>query len=52
VIELTGRVHDQTISETFIVSQLKEDTILGMPFLKGHRCYIDFNKSAVVMAGV
>jgi len=39
------------ISETFIVSQLKEDAILGMPFLKWHRCHIDFNKSAVVMAG-
>jgi len=34
VIELTGRVRDQVISETFIVSQLKEDAILGMPFLK------------------
>jgi len=27
VIELTGRVCDQVISETFIVSQLKEDAI-------------------------
>jgi len=50
VIQLTGRVPDQVISETFIVSQLKEDVILGMPFLKRHRCHIDFNKSAVVMA--
>jgi len=39
------------ISETFIVSQPKEDAILGMPFLKRHRCHIDFKKSAVVMAG-
>jgi len=39
------------ISETFIVSQLKEDAILGMPFLKRNKCHIDFNKSAVVMAG-
>jgi len=39
------------INETFFVSQLKEDAILGMPFLKRHRCHIDFNKSAVVMAG-
>jgi len=50
VVELTRRVRDQVISETFIVSQLKEDAILGMPFLKRHRCHIDFNKSAVVMA--
>jgi len=39
------------ISETFIVSQLKEDAIMGMPFLKRHKCHIDFNKSAVMMAG-
>jgi len=51
VIELTGKVCDQAINETFIVSQLKEDAILGMPFLKRHRCHIDFNKSAVVIAG-
>jgi len=38
------------ISETSIVSQLKEDAILGMPFLKRHRCHIDFKKSAEVMA--
>jgi len=34
VVELTGKVRDQVINETFIVSQLKEDAILGMPFLK------------------
>jgi len=51
VIELTGRVRDKVISETFIVSQLKEDTILAMPFLKRHRCHMDFSKSAVVMTG-
>jgi len=50
IIELTGRIRDQVINETFIVSQLKEDAILGIPFLKRHRCHIDFNKSAVVMA--
>ena len=32
--ELTGRVRDQAIQETFIFSQLKQDAILGMPFLK------------------
>jgi len=39
------------INKTFIVSQLKEDAILGMPFLKRHMCHIDFNKWAVVMVG-
>jgi len=51
VVELIGRVRDQVISETIIFSQLKEDAILGMPFLKRHRCHIEFNKSAVMMAG-
>jgi len=51
IIELTGRVRDQVIQETFVISQLEEDTILGMPFLKGHGCHINFSKSAILMAG-
>jgi len=51
IITLLGRVHDQVIRKTFIVSQLKEDAILGMPFLEKHQCRMDFQKSAVVMAG-
>lgn len=50
-IELTGRVHDQVITETFIIRQLKQDAISRMPFLKRHKCYIGFNKSAVMLAG-
>jgi len=48
---LTGQVRNQTVQETFIVSQLKEDAIFQMPFLMRHDCHIDFSKSAVVMAG-
>jgi len=51
IIELTRRVRDQANRETFIVSQLKEDTILAMPFLRQHGCRIDFSKSALLMAG-
>jgi len=51
VISLPGRVRDQAIHETFIVSQLKEDAILGMPFLEKYQCRMDFQKSVVVMAG-
>jgi len=51
IIELTGRARDQAIQETFVISQLEEDAILGMPFLKRHGCRIDFNKSAILMAG-
>jgi len=49
IIELTERVRDQTIQETFIVGQLNEDAILGMPFLQRHWCRIDFSKSAMLM---
>jgi len=51
VVELPGRVRDQAIQETFILSQLEEDAILGTPFLKRHQCHMDFHKSAVLMAG-
>jgi len=51
IITLPGRVRDQAIHETFIVSHLKEDAILGMTFLEKHQCHMDFQKSMVVMAG-
>jgi len=49
IIELTGYVRNQAIQETFIVGQLNEDAILGMPFLQRHGCRIDFSKSAIIM---
>jgi len=39
----------ETPAQTFIVRQLKEDAILRIPFLKRHKCHINFNKSAVMM---
>jgi len=51
VIELTVRVSDQVINETFIVSQLKEDAIPEVAFLKRHKCHIDFKKSAAMTGG-
>jgi len=38
------------ISNIFIVSQLKEGVILGIPFVKRHKCRIDFNKLAIMLA--
>jgi len=49
IIKLTGCVRNQTIQETFIIGQLNEDAILGMPFLQRHGCRIDFSKSAILM---
>jgi len=51
VVSLPGRVRDQAIHETFIVSQLNEDALLGMLFLEKHQCRMDFQKSVVVFAG-
>jgi len=50
IIEQAEQVRDEVIHETFIVSQLKDNTILGMLFLVWHRCHINFSKSSVVMA--
>jgi len=46
---LAERVCNQNIQETFIVRQLNEDAILGMLFLQGYGCHIDFSKSVMVM---
>jgi len=51
VITLPGCVYDQVIPEMFIVSQLKEDVILQIPFLEKYQCHMDLQKSAVVTAG-
>jgi len=50
LVSLPGRVRDHVIHETFVVSHLKEDAILGKPFLEKHRCHMDFSKSAVEVA--
>jgi len=51
IVELTGCVRNQAVQETFVISQLEEYAILRMPFLKQHKCRIDFSKSAVLMGG-
>jgi len=39
------------ICEIFIVSHLKKDAILGMPFLEKHQCRMDFQNLVLVMTG-
>jgi len=39
IISLPGRNRDQMFHRMFIVSQLKKDAILGMPFLEKHQCH-------------
>jgi hypothetical protein len=46
-----GRLSDQKMEETFVISKIKEDAILGMPFLVAHHCAIEFRKPALVIDG-
>jgi hypothetical protein len=52
VLEVTGRLRDQRMEESFVISKIKEDAILGMPFLVAHRCAIEFQKPALVVDGI
>ena len=46
-----GRLRDQAIEETFLIGQIREDAILGMPFLVDHHCAIEFRKPALLVDG-
>lgn len=50
IITLPRSIRDQVIHETFIVSHLKENAILGMTVLKKHQCHMDFQKLVVIWA--
>ncbi|XP_067945087.1 uncharacterized protein [Watersipora subatra] len=47
LIRLTGRIRDVAIEENFLVSQISEDAILGMPFLISHKCQIEFGRPVI-----
>jgi len=51
ILTLPTQVCEQAIHETLIVSHLKEDTILGMPFLEKYQCIINLQKLVVVVTG-
>ena len=46
VLQLPIQLREVKIEETFVISQLSEDAILGMPFLAAHRRNLDFTKPA------
>ena len=50
-IRLTLRLRELRIQETFIVSKISEDAILGMPFLTQHKCAMEFGRSTLVIDG-
>ena len=51
IIQLTGRLREIKFQETFVVSQINEDAILGMPFLTKHGCTMEFNRPTVTVDG-
>ena len=51
MVRLSIRLRQVKIEETFVVSQISEDAILGMPFLVEQGCSMDFTKPVVQLGG-
>ncbi|XP_067940642.1 uncharacterized protein [Watersipora subatra] len=49
VAQLPGRLRDMKFEETFVVSSISEDGILGMPFLADHGCKMDFGQPTITI---
>ena len=49
VAQIPIKVRDVRLKKSFVVSQIREDTILGMLFLANHDCRIDFTKPVVTI---
>ncbi|XP_067932718.1 uncharacterized protein [Watersipora subatra] len=45
------QLRDVKTEETFVVSQIREDALLGMPFLTAHRCALEFDRPIVKVDG-
>ena len=50
-IRLNCRIGKVKMAENFLVTKIKEDSILGMPFLVEHNCSADFNQAIVNIDG-
>ena len=51
IIRLDIRLRQVKTEEVFIISQINEDAILGMPFLVEHRCAMDFHRPILKLDG-
>ena len=47
LIKIPIRLRDVKTEETFVISSIKEDAILGMPFFKQNKCTIEFEQSTM-----
>ena len=51
IIKLDIRLRQVKTQETFIISQINEDAILGMPFLVERKCAMDFQRPVLKLDG-
>ena len=51
VVKIPIKIRDVKLEEIFVISQISEDAILGMPFLTNHDCRIEFTKPVVTFGG-
>ena len=51
IIRLDVRLRQVKTREVFVISQINEDAILGMPFLVERRCSMDFSKPVLRLDG-
>ena len=51
IFQLSGRIQDVPIEQKFIVNQLNEDAILGIPFLTAHCCKMECDRPVISLRG-
>ena len=51
ILRLNVRLRQVKTEEVFIISQLNEDAILGMPFLVERQCKMDFRRPVLLLDG-
>ena len=51
ILQVTGRLRSVPFEEVFVVSQISEDAILGMPFLAARDCTMRFDRPVVTLEG-
>ena len=51
ILQVSGYLRNVKFEENFVVSQIREDAILGMPFLMARDCTMSFERSVVTLEG-
>ena len=51
ILQVSGYLRDVKFKEILVVSQIREDAILGMPFLVARDCTMSFERPVVTLEG-